>query len=388
MAKELAYVLINPHTIRKSRTGGVIARYRARTDLDFVAARMFSPSAELAERYAALVEGAADSPDAKEHLLAEYIRREYAPDAASGKGHRVMMLLFEGEDAVRKIYSVTGTVTPKWGSGLSIRDTFGDYVLNADGSLRYFEPAVMVGPSVERAGRTLRLWAKYSETDGGIVGGALDVQHDESAEKTLVILKPDNFRSQNLRAGSIVDILSSSGLRIVAARKFCMTVAQAEAFYAPVKVTLESKFPELSVEKLGGALSREFGFSVDAGELQHICQRLAPGFSHWQFENIVEFMTGYRPSSLSVEEKEHAAKNECLALIYEGPAAVQTIREILGTTDPTKARPGSVRREFGSCIMVNAAHASDSPENAEREMNIINVAADTIRPYVERYYCL
>ena len=44
-----------------------------------------------------------------------------------------------------------------------------------------------------------------------------------------------------------------------------------------------------------------------------------------------------------------------------------------GPTDPSKAQPGSVRREFGQDIMVNAAHASDSPENAEREMKIIKV---------------
>ena len=47
--KELAYVLINPYTIRKSRTGGVIARYLSRTDLKLVAARMFGPSQALAE---------------------------------------------------------------------------------------------------------------------------------------------------------------------------------------------------------------------------------------------------------------------------------------------------------------------------------------------------
>jgi hypothetical protein len=48
MAKELAFVLINPYTVAKSRTGGVIARYISRTGLDFVAARMFAPNAELA----------------------------------------------------------------------------------------------------------------------------------------------------------------------------------------------------------------------------------------------------------------------------------------------------------------------------------------------------
>ena len=52
MAKELAYVLINPYTIRKSRTGGVIARYLSRTDLRLVGARMFGPSQQLAAEYA------------------------------------------------------------------------------------------------------------------------------------------------------------------------------------------------------------------------------------------------------------------------------------------------------------------------------------------------
>ena len=57
MAKELAFVLINPYTVSKSRTGGVIARYISRTGLDFVAARMFAPSVELARSYAQLIRG-------------------------------------------------------------------------------------------------------------------------------------------------------------------------------------------------------------------------------------------------------------------------------------------------------------------------------------------
>ena len=49
MAKELAFVLINPYTIAKSRTGGVIARVISRTDAKLVGARMFGPSQELVE---------------------------------------------------------------------------------------------------------------------------------------------------------------------------------------------------------------------------------------------------------------------------------------------------------------------------------------------------
>ena len=54
-------------------------------------------------------------------------------------------------------------------------------------------------------------------------------------------------------------------------------------------------------------------------------------------------------------------------------------------TNPSKAEPGSGRREFGRDIMVNAAHASDSPENAEREMKIVRVDQDVVTPLVEKY---
>ena len=67
-------------------------------------------------------------------------------------------------------------------------------------------------------------------------------------------------------------------------------------------------------------------------------------------------------------------------------SAVEKIRYLLGPTDPAKAQPGSVRREFGSDIMVNAAHASDSPENAQRELDIIDIRKETIREWVEKYY--
>ena len=76
MARELAYVLINPYTIAKSRTGGVISRYISRTRLSFVAARMFGPSQELVRRYADLVRHA-DSPKPEQTA---------PPPAASGRG--------------------------------------------------------------------------------------------------------------------------------------------------------------------------------------------------------------------------------------------------------------------------------------------------------------
>ena len=59
---------------------------------------------------------------------------------------------------------------------------------------------------------------------------------------------------------------------------------------------------------------------------------------------------------------------------------------MLGPTDPSKAPPGSIRREFGQTIMVNAAHASDSAENAQREMGIIKIAENNLKPLIESWY--
>lgn len=386
MGKELAYVLINPYTIAKSRTGGVIARYCARTDLDFVGARMFGPSRELASRYAAAIRKADPAHRARNHLLADYVARNYAPDPGTGRPRRVMMLLFEGSDAIHKIYGLTGSITLRSGSGETIRDTYGDYVVDADGRVGYFEPAVLVAPTRERAALTLRLWARYSPRDGGIVEGAADVPQGDGVETTLVLLKPDNFRQRSLRPGNIVDLLSSSGLRIVGARKFRMTVAQAEEFYGPVRAALRSKFRETGAGRAAAALRREFGFDPPASAVETLSAHMAPLFAQAEFENIVRFMTGYRPTECSNYEKKVLGSEKCLALVYRGVGAVRKIRDLLGTTDPSKARPGSVRREFGSDVMVNAAHASDSAESARRELAIIRVEEDNIRKLVGRHY--
>ena len=77
---------------------------------------------------------------------------------------------------------------------------------------------------------------------------------------------------------------------------------------------------------------------------------------------------------------------KCIALVYEGVEAVRKIRDVLGPTDPSKAPPGSIRREFGQTIMVNAAHASDSEDNAKREIGIVKVAENTFKKVVEEFY--
>ena len=377
MAKELAFVLINPYPIRKSRTGGIIARYLVRTDLKLVGARVIGASAELANAFADYLSTYDPSDPEKCALFSAYVRRAYTPDEATGRPHRSMLLLFEGEDAVRKIFEVTGSIRQRWCSGQTIRDTYGDLVRDPKTNrVEYFEPAVLVGATPKVVSEILTLWLRHLPSDAGIVRGAMDVPGGEDVQETLVMLKPDNWRQPSLRAGNIMDLLSSSGLRIVGVKKFAMSVAQAEEFYGPVRDSLKKVFMRFGADRAAQALSREFGFPVDAAPLNSLCEHLAPLFAGREFENIVEFMTGRRPSNCLPEERHVSGTEECLAIVYEGADAVNKIRDILGATDPLKARPGSIRREFGTNIMVNAAHASDSVENARREMRIIDVVHD------------
>lgn len=386
MAQELAFALINPYTISKSRTGGVIGRLMSRTGLDLVAARMYGPSQALVTRYADSLLNSNQAEPEFARLLSEYVRKSYAPDPVTGLRRRVILLIFEGENAIQKVREATGHLRAGWVNGETIRDTYGDYIEDAGGGVRYFEPAVLVAPSVERAASVLRLWAEYSDSDGGVIDNSVDSTNAEGIQTTLVLIKPDNFRFPSVRPGHIIDLLSRSGLRIVGVRKFSMTVAQAEEFYGPVRSILQSKFKGIMAQRAGEILEKALGFAIPEDAKAAVGEHIGPIAGNAQFEEIVKFMTGFRPSEVAETDKAQMGSENCLALIYRGISAVEKIRFLLGPTDPAKAQPGSVRREYGSDIMVNAAHASDSPENAARELKIVDVQKDTIKEWVEKYY--
>lgn len=67
---------------------------------------------------------------------------------------------------------------------------------------------------------------------------------------------------------------------------------------------------------------------------------------------------------------EYAMSGPVVTMILEGEDAVRGLRQVIGATDPSKAEPGTLRRDFGITVLKNVIHASDSPENAEREMRI------------------
>jgi len=59
-----------------------------------------------------------------------------------------------------------------------------------------------------------------------------------------------------------------------------------------------------------------------------------------------------------------------MAMVWEGPNAVAAVRQTMGATRPTEASPGSVRHDFGLEVGRNITHASDSPENGEKEVTL------------------
>ena len=348
---------------------------------------MFAPSAELVKKYAEETISANDPQDRRiQELIYEYILRNLSPDPKTGRRRRVMMLLFQGEDAVRKTRSVVGNVSPDRRVGETIRDTYGDLIIDEHDQLRYFEPAVLAAPTLEEAESKLKLWAHYSDTDGGVVENVIAYQPGEKPERTLVLIKPENFRFPTGRPGNMIDFFSRTGLFIVGVKVHRMSVAQALQFYGPVRETLRTKLKDVVAAKATAAIEKELGFKLGPDQQQQLGNILGPSFGDNQFENIVRFMSGRAPSECPPAEQDKPGSEKCIALVYEGVGAVSKIRDVLGPTDPSKAPPGSIRREFGQTIMVNAAHASDSPENAQREMGIVNVGENNFRQIVEQFY--
>ncbi len=72
----------------------------------------------------------------------------------------------------------------------------------------------------------------------------------------------------------------------------------------------------------------------------------------------------------------HITSAPVVMIVLEAPRAVAILRAVIGSTDPLNAAPGSIRGDFGISVTKNVIHASDSPENAEKEIGIFFGAAE------------
>jgi nucleoside-diphosphate kinase len=139
-----------------------------------------------------------------------------------------------------------------------------------------------------------------------------------AGSRTLAIIKPDAFGSG--KAGRIVAHLEDAGFRILASRVLKLTDAQAGAFYE---------------------VHRERPF----------------------FGPLTRFMTS----------------GACMPMVLERDDAVAALRRTIGATDPAEADAGTVRKLYAESKERNAIHASDSDENAEREIAFFFSASDLLQ---------
>jgi nucleoside-diphosphate kinase len=98
------------------------------------------------------------------------------------------------------------------------------------------------------------------------------------------------------------------------------------------------------------------GFTLSALKMLHMTRTQAEGFYAVHrdrpfYPGLVEFMSS----------------GPVIVMVLKHPDAVEEFRRLIGTTDPAKAAPGTIRADFGTDVRMNAVHGSDSPENAHRE---------------------
>ena len=128
-----------------------------------------------------------------------------------------------------------------------------------------------------------------------------------AVERTLAIVKPD--ATGRKLTGDILARIEKAGFRFVALKSLRLTRAEAEGFYA---------------------VHRAKGF----------------------FADLTEFMSS----------------GPIVVAVLEAESAIARWRETMGATDPAKAVPGTIRREFGTSIQFNCTHGSDAPETAAFEI--------------------
>ncbi len=393
MAVELTYVLITPYTILKSRTGGVIARLLSRADLELVAAQIICPTQEFTEKYANSIFDTIGKKDLKSGaMLRDYVLHNFSPHALTG-GRRVMMLIFKGDNACKKVYSIVGNfrLDAKTSdiriTGETVRDTYADLVYDEKGEIKYFEPAVLTPPNNDYAIAKLAMFAEFAESQPNLVEH-MQYADTENIERTLTIIKPDNWRYPSSKPGNIIDIFSKTGLRIIGCKIYQMSINDALQFYAPVKDVLVQKLSPHIGEKSRDILEKELKIKIPKETETVLSNSVGKLYALDQFYQIIGFMSGKRPDEVSPDKYDEPGSVKCMILIYEGNNAVKKIREVLGPTDPNKAPSGTIRKEFGRDVMINTAHASDSAENAKREMAIVrmdkNNASEIIKSYLSQ----
>ena len=385
MAVELSYVVISPYSLIKARTGVILARLLSRTDLELIGAQILAFTPEQTQAYAALLR---QEKSKNSEMLADYVLENFTP-TGEGKNKRFLLVLFKGEDACRKIAGIVGGIPYQAPHSLmngdTIRATYADLIEDRDNPavIRYFEPAVLAPEDWNRAVPALKLFAEVASQSPNIIANTVGSAPDD--EQTLVIIKPDNWRYPSSRPGNIIDMLSRTGLRIVGCKLYRMSIAEALEFYGPVQQALQEKLAPKIGDRARQLLEQELHCPLDNGVLEQLTASVGMRYADYEFGSLIEFMSGRRPEDCPEAERNEPGLVKWLLLINEGKDAIQRIPRVLGPPDPGTAPGGTVRRDFGSNVMVNTAHASDSPESVRREERIIKINRNHLAAKIDEF---
>lgn len=76
---------------------------------------------------------------------------------------------------------------------------------------------------------------------------------------------------------------------------------------------------------------------------------------------------------------EYITSGPVVAMVWAGKGAIKGIRGLMGATNPLEADPGSIRGSYGQSVQYNLVHGSDSPESAEREIDLYFTSDELLR---------
>ena len=112
------------------------------------------------------------------------------------------------------------------------------------------------------------------------------------------------------------------------------------------------------------------------GEIIEFIQRngfLVTKMKQFRFdaESAGEFYGVHREKPFFNDLVQYITSGEVVGLRLEKENAIKLVRELVGTTDPANASPGTIRYMYGASLQTNAVHASDSPESVEKELAIV-----------------
>ena len=150
-----------------------------------------------------------------------------------------------------------------------------------------------------------------------------------AVQQCLVLIKPDGLVKS--LTGDIILAISQTKLKIVGTKMLSVKKQLAEAHYSTLRQELVKKFGEKDGIKI--------------------------------YEETLSYLQG------------EFHTNRVMALVYQGEDAIKKIREIAGSTNPEEADPTSIRGKFGRInsktgVRENVLHASDSEENAKKEIQL------------------